>query len=117
MFYEGEFLISLIFTLIIEISVLFIMLKFFFKKEYKKVSWQSLFFLGFLCSFATLPYLWFVIPFFIHSRILYVLFGELFVFLIEAIIIHFFLKTKLKKAIIISFICNLFSFVLGLLLL
>jgi hypothetical protein len=115
MLYEYKFLISLLLTIIVEIISLFILIKFFFKKE--KIKNQILFFAGFLCSFATLPYLWFIIPLLVKTRLPYILIGEIFVVLIESFIIFFMLKINYKKSIIISFICNIISFLLGLLLL
>ena len=114
MLYEYKFLISLAFTLFVEIIFLFILIKFFFVKDTKRISNFLLLFTGFLCSFATLPYLWFIMPFLIRTRIPYILFGEFFVILIESFIIFFLLRINYKKALIISLICNLASFLLGL---
>ena len=115
MLYEYKFLISLLFTVVVEIITLFVIIRFFLKK--KKIKNSLLLFIGFLCSFATLPYLWFVIPLLVKTRIPYILIGEAFVILIESLVIFFMLKLNYKKSIIISFICNLTSFLLGLLLL
>jgi len=115
MIYEYKFLISLLFTIIVEIIALFIIIKFFFKKD--KIKNSLLLFTGFLCSFSTLPYLWFIIPLIVKTRLPYIIIGEAFVILIESFIIFFMLKINYKKSIIISFICNLISFLLGLLLL
>jgi len=117
MLYEYEFLISLAFTLIIEITTLFIIIKYFCKDEGAKISNSLLFFTGFLSSFATLPYLWFIIPLFIKTRIEYILFGESFVIFLETFIIFFLLRVNLKKSFYISFICNISSFLIGLILL
>ncbi len=115
MLYEYKFLISLLFTIFIEIITLLVIIKYFLKKE--KIKNTLLLFTGFLCSFATLPYLWFIIPLIVQTRLPYILIGEAFVILIESFIIFFMLKLNYKKSIIISFICNLISFLLGLLLL
>lgn len=117
MLYEYQFLISLAFTLFIEIITLYILIKCFFKDDSAKISNSLLFFTGFLSSFATLPYLWFIIPLFIKTRIQYILFGESFVILLESLIIFFLLRVSLKKSFSISFICNILSFVIGLILL
>ena len=115
MLYEYKFLISLLFTIVVEIITLYVIIKYFFKKE--KIKNSLLLFTGFLCSFATLPYLWFIIPILIKTRLPYILIGEALVILIESFIIFFILKINYKKSIIISFICNFLSFLLGLLLL
>lgn len=117
MLYEYKFLISLAFTLFIEIITLYILIKFFCKEHGAKISNSLLFFTGFLSSFATLPYLWFIIPLFIKTRVQYILFGESFVILLETLIIFFLLRVSLKKSLSISFICNILSFLGGLLIL
>ena len=117
MLYENKFLISLAFTLFIETITLYALIKFFYKYDGAKISNSLLFFTGFLSSFATLPYLWFIIPLFIKTRFQYILFGESFVILLESIIIFFLLRLSLKKSFSISFICNILSFLIGLILL
>jgi hypothetical protein len=114
MLYEYEFLISLAFTLFIEILTLYILIRYFCKAESAKISNRLLFFTGFLSSFTTLPYLWFILPLFIKTRSQYVLFGESFVILLESIIIFSLLKVNLKKSFSISLICNILSFLMGL---
>jgi len=89
------------------------MIKFFFKND--QIQNSLVLFTGFFCSFATLPYLWFILPVVIKARIPYILIGELFVILIESVIYFFILKLDYKKSFIIAFICNLVSFLLGLL--
>ena len=117
MLYEYEFLISLAFTLFIEIIILYILIRCFCKDEGAKISNSLLVFTGFLSSFATLPYLWFIIPLFIKTRSQYILFGESFVILLESLIIFFLLRVNLKKSFSISLICNILSFLMGLILL
>jgi hypothetical protein len=114
MLYEYKFLISLAFTLFVEVSLLFILIKFFFKRKNKRITNPQLLFTGFLGSFATLPYLWFILPLFINTRAHYILFGEISVILMESFIIRFMLRIDYKKSLVISLICNLASFLLGL---
>lgn len=113
MLYEYKFLISLAFTIFIETITLYLLIKFFYKYEDAKISNSHLVFTGFFSSFATLPYLWFIIPLVIKTRIQYILFGESFVILLESLIIFFLLRINLKKSFYISFICNILSFLLG----
>lgn len=117
MLYEYKFLISLAFTLFIEIITIYVLVKCFCGDDGAKISNSLLFFTGFLSSFATLPYLWFIVPLFIKTRIQYILFGESFVILLESIIIYFLLRVNLKKSLSISLICNILSFLMGLILL
>lgn len=113
MIYEIEFLKALILTITIETIVLFVLFKVFFKKN--EISNVHLFFTGILITFATLPYLWFIFPYFIHSKIWYHVFGEMFVTVIESIIIMAMLRIKYSKALLVSFICNVTSYGIGLL--
>ncbi|MDD3084178.1 MAG: hypothetical protein PHP82_04085 [Candidatus ainarchaeum sp.] len=110
--YELNFLFSLIITLIIEIFVLILLIKKIFKIT--KISITKIIFVGFIASFATMPYLWFVIPTFLLNRIQFIIIGELIVFLVELLIYNQFLELSLKKSAIISLICNLSSIIIGL---
>jgi hypothetical protein len=114
MIYEHEFLISLAFTVFVETTVLFILAKLFFKKDAAEIKNSRLLFTGFLCSFATLPYLWFILPLLIKTRIDYILLGELFAVIVESLILFVMLRINYKKALTASLICNLASFLLGL---
>lgn len=115
MIYEIQFLFSLLLTIIIETVILFIVIRRLLKITNKSISNNILFFLGSFCSFSTLPYLWFLLPFFIHNYFYYVLIGEIFVIILESFIYYFILNIGYKKAFIVSFLCNLISFLIGLL--
>lgn len=116
MIYEYLFLFSLILTITIETIVLFIIIKQFFKLDKENISDILLLFTGFFASFATLPYLWFLLPFFTRNYYLYIASGELLAFIVESVIYYFILNITVRKALILSFICNLTSFLAGLLL-
>jgi hypothetical protein len=111
MLYQTKFLISLLVTLIIEISVLFLILRFSYKN--KKISTKKIISVGIIASALTLPYLWFVLSPYLLSNY-YIYFGEVFVFLIEALIYNQILNLKFKNALLVSLVCNIFSFVIGL---
>lgn len=111
MFYEIKFLLSLILTLILEIPILIL---FFKKLENKKIKLSKLIFIGFLASALTLPYLWFILPIYLHS-LSYIILGEMFVIIVESLIYSNLLEIKFSKAIIFSLVCNLISFFIGLL--
>lgn len=115
MIYEYKFLISLLFTICIETIVLFIVVRKFFRIDENKIRNSLLLFSGIFASFATLPYLRFILPILLHKYILLNIIGETIVVCLEAIIYYFVLKLSAKQAILLSFICNLFSYVLGLL--
>jgi len=110
--YEISFIIALILTLVVEITVLFIIIKKIFK--IRKIQNSKLLFIGFIASFATLPYLWFVFPAFL-DRLQFIILGEVFVFLIELLIYNQFLKLNIKQSAIVSFLCNMASIIVGLL--
>ena len=107
------FFLNLIITLLGEISLLFFLTRKYFKIKTKTIPSSRLLFAGILTSFSTLPYLWFVLPTIISSYSLYTLTGETFVIITETIIYHFVLRLSLKKSFTLSFLCNLFSFLLG----
>jgi hypothetical protein len=110
--YEFEFLKSLFFTVSIETLVLIVLVKYLFKSIDLKLS--RLIFAGFSASILTLPYLWFIFPVFLSSRLLYLIIGESLVVLIESVFYFFTLKTSVKNVLLISVICNLASFLIGL---
>jgi len=114
MIYEYQFLQSLLLTFVVETAVLFTIARFFLKITDKRISNSLLFFTGFICSFATLPYLWFILPLFLKTRMPYVILGEFFVVMVESVIIFYVLKLSFRKSFIISFICNASSFLVGL---
>lgn len=110
MLYQTRFLISLFTTLIIEIPILFFILRCFYKN--KKISLKKTIFVGIIASSLTLPYLWFVLsPYILLNYYIYI--GEFLIFLVEALVYNQLLELNFKKALFVSFICNLVSFVIG----
>jgi hypothetical protein len=63
-------------------------------------------------SILTLPYLWFVFPYFLRGTP-YIVASEAFAVIIESIFYRLFLFKSLKTAIILSFLTNAFSFFIG----
>lgn len=103
------FLISLLLTSIIEVSILFITIKYLFKEKIKK---NEILYWGLFVNLFTLPYLWFIFPLFIsHQR--YIFFGESLVVLIESAILRKTLKINLIKTIFLSLIANISSYLVG----
>lgn len=111
--YEIKFLESLLLTIFIETIVLLLLVKTLFRKE--SFFLKQIILTGIIASMATLPYLWFIFPLFLKSKLLYKVVSEVTAILIEALIIQGILKTELKKSFIISIICNMTSYFLGLL--
>ena len=112
MLYEQKFLFSLLLTLIVEIPVVVLLARYFFKNKEIKIS--KIVFTGFIASTLTLPYFWLILPIYISNRSLYIIIGEVIIIFIEAIIYNQFLKLNLPKAFVVSLIANIASILLGL---
>lgn len=110
--YIHNFLSSLLLTLISEIPIVILFVKYFYKNKELKIS--KIIFTGFLASTLAIPYLWFILPAYIFNRSLYLLVGEGSIVLVEAIIYNRLLKLKLLQAFVVSLIANIVSMLLGL---
>jgi len=110
--YELLFIKSLILTIVIETIVMIVFFRYIIKLKNTGIS--KLLITGFITSFATLPYLWFLFPVYIHNKIIYMVFAESFAVLIETIIIASILKTKITVSFLCSLTCNMISFISGL---
>ncbi len=108
-----KFWIAWILTVLIETIILFAIAKLFRKKD--KISSWRLLLIWILASTITLPLLRFVLPLFIKDGVEYIVIWELLVMLIEIFIIKYWLKVSRWKAILASIICNLCSYLIGLL--
>ncbi len=69
--------------------------------------------IGVLCSSATLPYLWFILPAWTHNPNVLMAIGEPAVTSVEAGIMMLALPAKPARALALSFACNLISFLAG----
>lgn len=112
--YEILFLKSLALTIFIETIVLMMFFRLIVRN--KEANLSRLMSTGFLASFATLPYLWFILPNFTDQRIWYIIIGEFFAILAETVIIGTMLRLNFLKSLLCSFTCNMASFLTGLLL-
>lgn len=110
--YEQKFLLSLLLTLVVETSLVFYFLKYICKSEEIKSS--KIIFTGLAASALTMPYFWFVLPFYVSDRIPYIFLGEGLIVFIEAIIYKQFLQLGFLRAIVTSLIANVVSAALGL---
>jgi hypothetical protein len=111
--YEIQFLKALALTLVVELLVLFVLFKTIYKET--KVSNGLLLLTGVVPSMATLPYLWFIIPLFVHNHLVYMVICELSAVMVEWLIIQGLLRIPYGKALLVSFLCNAISFSIGLL--
>src|SRR5512137_1303162 len=114
MLYETRFLIALVTTWVIEITVLIALIRFVFRD--KTIPLIRIIGVGALCTALTLPYLWFILPPYVDAAD-YIIIGETLVFLVEAFILNRLLGLKPVVALVCSFCMNLASFLLGLVLL
>jgi len=108
-----KFWIAWIITILIETIVLFLIAKL-FRKADQIPNWR-LILVWILASTITLPLLRFVLPMFIVDGVEYVVIWELLVTIIEIFIIKYWLKVSRWKAILASILCNLCSYLLGIL--
>jgi hypothetical protein len=69
-----------------------------------------------LASFATIPYLWYILPLFWRGYTL-IFIGEGLVAIVEMVILKNILKIDWSKALMFSLIANVASFLVGLLVL
>ena len=86
------------------------------KKNLFTSPWFSpgrIFFAGFFASFATLPYLWFILPRYLTSYTFYAFGGEAFVILGEALFYAAYFRLSSKAAFVLSLWCNLASLGVG----
>lgn len=110
--YFTQFLKSLLITIILETIILFFFCKLFFKKDNIK-NWKIIL-TWIVASTCTLPILWFILPYIFHDWTAFAISGEIFVTIVEVVIIKYLLDIKRSKAIIASIACNLFSVLIGL---
>lgn len=116
MIYQELFLRALFFTILIETACLFLITRKLFNIDKSLTPNSQILFSGFITSFSTLPYLWFILPWAIRDRLIFSIVGEVTVVLIEAMIYYFALQLKPKRALIASILCNLASYAFGLVL-
>jgi hypothetical protein len=114
MLYETYFLLVLVTTWAIEIPILIILIRFVFQD--KTLSLIRIIGIGALCTALTLPYLWLILPPYVDAAY-YVPIGEMLVFLVEAVILNRLLGLKPTVALVCSFLMNMASFLLGLVML
>jgi hypothetical protein len=111
---EALFLIALAITIISEALILIIVIRWLFRLNAAAMPVWKILLAGFFASFATLPYVWFVLPFWLKDYLALTIVGELSVWAVESLFYFFALKIGLKRAMLASFICNAVSYGIGL---
>lgn len=114
MLFQTQFFLALVTTWVIEIPVLFVLIRLGFR--IKDISRSRIVFAGILCTALTLPYLWFILPPYVNLAY-YTVIGETFVIVVEAVILNRVLGTNPKISVVCSVCMNIASYVLGLFLL
>jgi hypothetical protein len=112
MLYETKFLLALFVTLLAEVPILFILIKYALKIE--NIEGKKILFAGSIASLLTLPYVWFVLPPYINSRY-YIHIAEAFAFITEAAYYHVLFDIKINISLLLSLITNIASFAIGVL--
>jgi len=115
MLYEYRFLLSLVITVITETVVLDILISIIWEKDYPHISHWRIIFTGVFCSFATLPYVWFVLPVWVKRYWTLTVVAETSVVLVEWLLYGFLLSISKKRALTVSAACNVASYLVGLL--
>jgi hypothetical protein len=107
---ELRFLIILPLTILVEggcgLVCKFVLLK----KSLLPVTVPVMLITGAIATGLTLPYVWFVIPFFFRDRLVYLMVAEAFAVVIEGLLYWFILKVKPAIGLLLSFLLNLGSF-------
>jgi hypothetical protein len=113
--YEIRFLIALAITVVTETTVIFVVIRALWKIAASNLSTARCLFSGIFASFATLPYLWFVLPALVKQYQVQVVTGETGVFVIEAIFYYYVLNLSIRRSAILSFAANAVSMIVGML--
>jgi hypothetical protein len=109
--FETRFLMSLVLTILIEVTILLLLIKGAYKL--KDPEYAEIIIIGVLAQMLTLPYIWFVLPVYIKYHVLA---GELSAIIAEAGIYYRFLNFNFLRALLLSTAANIISFVSGLIL-
>jgi hypothetical protein len=113
--YEIRFLWALVLTVVVEGAVIIAVLRFSPLLGKRKISWIRCIVAGSAPSFATLPYLWFILPLFLQVYPVRTIVGEITIVIVEAVLLRYLVNLKRQHAALLSFIANGVSVVAGLL--
>lgn len=107
------FLAYLLLTIVIETPVLYLIVRRFFHADGLRLPLKRLLFAGFITSFATYPYVWYVWPALLAEPNQAIIVAELMVFVVEALMLRALLPVSVRQALLASFACNMTTIVLG----
>jgi hypothetical protein len=112
----APFLRALALTIAIETAVVILMVRFLYRLNPKELSWKRLLLASCFASFATLPYLWFVLPELFGNFLRLSLIGETGVVIIEGLFYRAVFPLTASKCFVLSLCANGVSFLAGILL-
>lgn len=110
---EARFLVALAVTVVVETAVLVALVRLLVKAQAGRPGLARCLFAGFFASFATLPYLWFVLPAFVRPYGVLVATGEAGVVIVEATAYVFLLDLPFRTTLVLSLCANLASIAVG----
>jgi hypothetical protein len=113
--YTYQFLTALFVTSAVELLILLLIWYVTRNTTLKEIQLGRLLLFGLIGSLLTLPYIWFVFDNFIENRTIFAFVSEGFAITIEAVIYSLGLQINLGKSFLLSGICNLASFITGML--
>ncbi|MDD4409174.1 MAG: hypothetical protein PHW52_00800 [Candidatus Pacebacteria bacterium] len=105
-----EFILTNLSIMVIELPILFIIGKFILKDRYES---DTIIFSGAIATMMSTPYLWYVCPLFFNvSSPYYLYFSQAIVILVESIVFCNALRMQISKALLISAVINIASYLL-----
>lgn len=110
MLFETHFLVALCETWLVEVPLLFLLVRYIIKAN--DLSIARIVGTGLLATALTLPYLWFVLPPYVNAAY-YPLIGEAMVIAVEAVVFFLLLRVKPAAAVFLSLVVNASSFAIG----
>jgi len=114
--FYNQFLFNWALTIVVETLIFIFIVRVSFKISKEKISLTRLILGGLFASSITIPWVWFVFPYFLsNSLILAVAVGEFFAFAAETVFYWSMFEMSWRRSLIISFACNASSYILGLL--
>jgi hypothetical protein len=110
MTFEARFLVALAVTVGLETAVLAVAVR--LTRAPEQRAFPRVVAAGILASTLTLPYLWFILPRFVNGP-WFVVLGESLVVLVEAAVLALVLPASTRRALALSLICNVTSWLAG----
>jgi hypothetical protein len=101
-------------TVGVETSVLLLLIRGVLRIGRPAIGYGMIVAAGVIASTATIPYVWFIFPFFAPGYGTYLVMAESFAVLAEIPILAIILRVSVPRASLLSFVCNMASFGVGL---